>query len=457
MHEKIIEKLREKKLAILGFGREGQSTFRFIRKYLPEKFVTILDLHDVRNNPLLKKEKNIKVITGEKYLDFLNDYDLIMKTPGISLKNLKEEQVRQKITSQLELLLEVDRQNIIGITGTKGKSTTTSLLYQVFQDQGVDTYLLGNIGVPVLDQIEKYKKDTILVIEMSSHQLEFIKVSPHIAIVLNLFQDHLDHDGSLEHYYNNKMNIFRYQDSSDIMIYADDNLCLHNLICKEDFKAEPYDIRFDDRPINKHSLRLRENKVYYNDELLYEDGNRKLLGDHNLKNIMFVLSVAKLKGLDLDKAKKTIASFQGLKYRMEWIGTFDEITYYNDTIATIPEATIQAIETLREVDTLIFGGLDRGISYEHFIEYLKECSVKNLICMPTTGYHIGKILMNQCDKNIFFAETLVEAYSISKKVTKKGKICLLSPAAASYEYFKNFEEKGKCFEEIVKGKTTDID
>ena len=184
MYKKIINKLKNKEIAILGFGKEGQSTYRFIRKYLPDKFVTILDLKDISNNELLVGDNNIEVIWGDKYLDNLNKYDLIIKAPGISLKDIKDVEILNKITSQLELLLEVNSSNIIGITGTKGKSTTTSLLYQVFKNQGKDVFLLGNIGIPVLDNIEEYKKDTTLVIEMSSHQLEFIKVSPHIGIMI---------------------------------------------------------------------------------------------------------------------------------------------------------------------------------------------------------------------------------------------------------------------------------
>lgn len=451
MYNQIIDKLKNKKIAILGFGKEGQSTYRFIRKYLPNQQVTVLDLNDVSNNNLFNGDNNVEVIWGKHYLDNLGDYDLIIKAPGISLKDLKDKDIRSKITSQLELLLEVNKDNIIGITGTKGKSTTTSLIYEVFKEQGKDVFLLGNIGIPVLDSIEEYKSDTTLVIEMSSHQLEFIKVSPHIGIILNLFQDHLDHDGDLLHYHNNKLNMFKYQDSSDIAIYSSDNKYLNDYINEREFKAEFYDIRFDDTKGTDHSVRIKDNKVVFNNEVLYEDGDRCLLGDHNLNNIMFVLLVAKLKGLDLSKASETIRNFKGLKYRMECIGTYDDVTYYNDTIATIPEATISAIKALKNVDTLIFGGMDRGIEYQSLVDFLEVCNVRNLVCMPTTGYTIGNMLKDKCDKNIFMAETLQDAYGVAKEVTEKGKVCLLSPAASSYEYFKNFEEKGKCFEELVKG------
>jgi len=450
MYRKIIDKLENNKLAILGFGKEGKSTYSFIRKYLPKKKLTIIDIKDVSNDEIFIGDSEIEFVYGDDYLDNLVIYDYIIKAPGVSLKDIKDIEIKRKVTSQLELLLEVNRDNVIGVTGTKGKSTTVSLLYEVLKKQGKDVYLLGNIGVPVLDNIELYKEDTILIVEMSSHQLEFIEVSPHIGIILNLFQDHLDHAGDLEHYHDNKMRMFKFQNNNDIAIYCDDNDYLHNRIVNGCYDGILYDVRFDDTIGGEHSVRIKDKSIYLNEEVLYTDDNRNLLGEHNLKNIMFVMTVAKLKGLDLSIAKKTICSFKGLKYRMECIGTYDDITYYNDTIATIPEATISAIEALKDVDTLIFGGMDRHIDYKEFISYLKKSTISNLVCMPTTGFNIGIVLKNECDKNIFFVNTLEEAYEVSKRKTSKGKICLLSPAAASYEFFKNFEEKGKAFEEIVK-------
>lgn len=138
---------------------------------------------------------------GTDYLNHLDQYDLIIKSPGISLKDIDISNIKDRITSQLELVLEVMKQNIIGITGTKGKSTTTSLIYECFKANHKDAFILGNIGKPLLDQIEQYHENTILVIEMSSHQLEFVKTSPHTGIILNLFQDHLDHAGSVKHYH----------------------------------------------------------------------------------------------------------------------------------------------------------------------------------------------------------------------------------------------------------------
>ena len=450
MIDKIIEKINNKNVAILGFGKEGMSSYTFIRNHLKELPLTIIDKVDKSSDELVKDDKNVSFIYGDDYLNNLDKYDLIIKTPGISLKDIDISKFKDKITSQLELLLEVDRDNIIGVTGTKGKSTTSSLIYNVLKDQGKDVYLLGNIGTPVLSEIDNYKSDTILVIEMSSHQLEFIKTSPHIAVILNLFQDHLDHAGNLEHYHQNKMNIFKYQNTNDIAFYSSDNKYLSQKIKEYDYKAKKYDIRFDYEDVTSTSIRIKDGRVYFGEELIYVDGERKVVGDHYLKNVMFVMGIAKVLNLDLEKAKESVSTFGGLKYRMECIGKYDGIIFYNDTIATIPEATISAIEALKTVDSLILGGMDRKIDYSYFIEYLKTSNISNFICMPTTGTFIGKEL-EKFGKKVFYANTLEEAHEIAVKETKKDMICLLSPAASSYEFFKNFEEKGKKFESIVKG------
>ena len=346
----IINKLKDKKIAILGYGREGKSTYNFIRKYLPSKHLTIID-----KNNIIIDDKNVDLVTGDNYLDNLDIYDLIIKSPGISLKDIDYSKFVNKITSQLELLLEVDKENIIGITGTKGKSTTTSLMYEVLKAQRDNVYLLGNIGVPVLSEIDKYNKDTILVIEMSSHQLEFIKVSPHIGIILNLYEDHLDHDGSLDKYHHNKLNIFKYQNSSDYCIYSSDNDYLNKYMSNSTYKGIKYTVRFDFEDISNNSIRIKDKDIYINGEIVYKDKDRILLGDANLKNIMFVLTVCKILNLDFSMAYDVISKFRGLKYRMEYVGKYCNINFYSDTIATIPEATINAINSIENIDTLIIG------------------------------------------------------------------------------------------------------
>lgn len=459
MINEIIDKLNGKKIAILGFGVEGKSTYRFIRKYLPDIKLALLDKRDVSHDLTGSGDPNVTYVIGEDYLSNLDIYDVIIKTPGISLKDIDITNIKSKITSQLELLLEVDRKNIIGITGTKGKSTTSSLIYNVIKDQGKDVILAGNIGIPVLDEIENYKDDTILVIEMSSHQLEFVETSPHIALLLNLFQDHLDHDGTLEHYHNNKMNIFRYQTEDDICFYSSDNPYTIKKISEYDYKAKKYDISFDDNKSSDYSVRISKPNVYLGNKLIYTDGERNLIGDHYLKDIMFVVALAEVLGLDLDKAKETIKNFKPLEYRLENMGIHDGINYYVDTIATIPEATMEAVKALPDIDTLIIGGEDRNTDYDHFIDFLNNNSasknIKNIICMYGTGKRIYPKL-NKEGRNIYYTCELKEAVEIAKKNTAKNKICLLSPAASSKDYFIDYREKGQYFKCLVNNQETDI-
>lgn len=446
MYNKIIEKLENKKICILGFGKEGKSTYNFIRRH-SNMHITIIDKCDIRDSI---SDNNVDFVIGDNYLDNLNIYDLIIKTPGITLKDIDYSSYENKITSQMELVLEVFKDKAIGITGTKGKSTTTSLIYNILKDQNKKVYIMGNIGIPMLDEVESYDEDTYLVIEMSAHQLEFTNISPHISIILNLFEDHLDHAGSVYHYHMNKMNIFKYQNYNDYGIYSSDDLKIQEYIDKFKYKNKLFKVT--QKNINeKNTIYLNDDYVMYESQNIYNiNSDRKIVGNHNLYNIMCAYAVGIILSLNLEKIGDSIKQFTPLEHRMELVDTIDDITYYNDSIATIPNATINAIEALKDVDTLIFGGMDRGINYEPLIEYLKDSSIKNLICMPTTGYKIGKYLETlSLDKNYYYTNSLEEAVKISSKVTKKGKIVLMSPAASSYEYFKNFEEKGKKYKEYI--------
>ena len=451
MIDKLLEYLENKKILILGFGKEGISTYKFIRKHFQNKKIYIADKTNA-NEEMILKDKNVDINFGDNYLDNLKDFDIIMKTPGISFANINIESFKEKIKSQLELFLEFLDVTTIGVTGSKGKSTTSSLIYQILKDQNKDTVLMGNIGVPVFDCIEDIRESTIVVLEMSSHQLEYMDVSPNIAILLNIYEEHLDHYKSIKEYAEAKINIGRFQKNSDYFIYNVDNKiikeCIDEIETLNDIK---YEVSYNGNLSNDNS-----NKVYIKDDYIYINENkvynindkRNLLGNHNLNNIMFVLAVCNILKLNLKKAKETISNFKGLEHRMEYVGKYNNIIYYNDSIATIPEATINSIRALKNVDTLILGGMDRGISYNEFIKFLNSGVVRNLICMPDTGYKIADSL--NCSSNIYKVETLEEAVELSKKITRKDKICLLSPAAASYGFFKNFVEKGNKYKELVK-------
>ena len=277
MQEEIFNKIKDKKVAILGFGMEGKSTYRFIRKY-SNMFLSILDQKDYSNDDTLKDDNNIEVIS-DNYLANLDSYDVIIKAPGVILKDIDITSFKDRITSQLELLMEVNRKNIIGVTGTKGKSTTTTLIYEIFKNQGYDAHLLGNIGTPIFDDLDNFKEDSILVIEMSALQLEFVKYSPHVALLLNLFEEHLDHAGSIKHYHENKLNIFKYQNKDDIGIYAYDNEYLNGYIKDNSYIQDMISVSLSDNT----NMHIKDHYVYYKNKKLYDiDSKRNLIGNCNL-------------------------------------------------------------------------------------------------------------------------------------------------------------------------------
>jgi UDP-N-acetylmuramoylalanine--D-glutamate ligase len=339
----IIEFLKDKKIAILGFGREGKSSFQFIRNYLPDKHLSIHDQNIVEVN-----DSNVTIVSGENYLQNLNDYDIILKTPGISFANLNYFIAPEKISSQTALFLQYYGNQTIGITGTKGKSTTTSLIHHILQQNHKKTVLAGNIGVPFFDIMEQIDKETVVVAELSAHQLEFVHHSPHIALLLNLYQEHLDHFNSFSSYMQEKLNITKYQNENDILVYNEDDEWITKLLTQHNFTREFY----------PYSNRVKNSAAF---------------------------TTCRLFGLSDEEIATATASFIPLEHRQEFVGEKHGIRFYNDSIATVPEATIHALETLAEVDTLLLGGFDRGINYEILYDYLQRNPVQNIVFMGPAG------------------------------------------------------------------------
>lgn len=447
MVKELINYFRDKKIVILGFGREGASTYKLIREYLPEQKLYIADGKEdlLESNDFLKSDKNVDIITGKDYLQGLEEYDIIMKSPGISFVGLDISKFRNKIKSQIELLLEFFDVTTIGVTGTKGKSTTSSLIYKVLKEQNVNSMFMGNIGIPAFDMVDDIEEGMTIVLELSSHQLEYVQKSPNISILLNIFEEHLDHYDSYQGYINAKCNIYKYQNENDFFLYNIDNEMLQKNVSEPAANV----IKVSLANNSGASIYYENGFVYYNGKKIYDNSTpRNLIGDYNLNNIMFVLGVSELLELNIEKTIESISSFTTLPHRLEFVGKFDGVLYYDNCIGTTPEATIEVIKALGNVDSLIIGGMDRGLDYTAFIKYLDESNIGNIICMPKTGHDIAAKLTKA---NAICVETLDEAVETAKKVTKKEKSCLISPAAASYGFFKNFEEKGDKFQALVKG------
>ena len=274
MIDEIMNFLRNKKIAILGFGLEGKSSYNFIRKHMREKMLTIIceEECEEEKKQILEKDKFVTFVTGENYLENLEQYDIILKTPGISFKNLDISKFKDKITSQLEFFLEYKKCMTIGVTGTKGKSTTSTLLYEVLKNQGKKVYLLGNIGTPVFDDIDEIEDDSIVVLELSSHALQYLKKSTEIAILLNIYEEHLDHYKDFDEYINAKLNIFKNQANTGIAIFNADNKNI-----KYKFKQNDYGITLKGERITNNTFELKENEIFFNNKKIFKPDKNKML------------------------------------------------------------------------------------------------------------------------------------------------------------------------------------
>ena len=401
---------------------------------------------------------------------FRSDFDVIFRSPGIPVWHLTSAVYdgegdssyvanglisREKITSQTELFLERYSEQVIGVTGTKGKSTTSSLIHNILKTAGMDTILAGNIGNPVFHFVDMIGPATRIVFEMSSHQLEYLSVAPHISILLNLFQEHLDAYPSFIDYQLAKVNITKYQQESDWLIYnLDDELVAGHMVSyAAERKTAPFSLLNEPSPGGF----IRDGWICFSDgsetTLVWKiHQDRFLRGEHNLKNILAAVNAAMIMGVGPEMIQDGIATFKGLEHRLEYVGMFHGIHCYNDSIATIPEASMEAIRAVPNVDTLIAGGFDRGIDYGPFAAYLGKSSVRNIILLGAAGIRIGGYLewMELSGRHLFYINRFDDFRDVAFRETRPGFACLLSPAAASYDEFKNFEERGKRFRELVK-------
>jgi UDP-N-acetylmuramoylalanine--D-glutamate ligase len=425
MLDKILDTLSQKKILILGYGREGRSSLQFIRTYLPDCVPGIADSNpNAFENPIKDELKNCKLFAGINYLDSIPLYDFIIKSPGISL--LYIDTGKAIISSQTDLFMMAYASQTIGITGTKGKSTTTSLIFHLLKESLFDCVLAGNIGIPCFEVIPTINYKTWVVFELSANQLQSIQHSPHIAVLLNVFEEHLDHFGTFEKYKEAKYNICKFQHIDDA------------LVCHRDFLPE---IRVAHEMLLQFPLGL-----------LSENENKMpIKGAHNRLNIEAALLAVHAAGVDMEQAKLHLHSFRGLPHRLEIIGTYDGVTFINDSIATIPEATIAALDTFDNVDYLLLGGFDRGIEYNALIEYLLDNPVPNLLFTGKAGERMMKLLGKYTiESKIMTYDSMNEAFDIMRKNYKENSICLLSPAAASYDAYKNFEHRGDTFRQLAR-------
>jgi UDP-N-acetylmuramoyl-L-alanine---L-glutamate ligase len=456
IHEYFQTKFAGKTVNLLGFGREGKSSYRALRHFVPGLYLIISDSNPNCGEEFINEfgtDPNVSFYCGEEYLNPLSKSDIIIKSPGVSLKVLPDPDIASKLTSQTEIFLDLFRDQVIGVTGTKGKSTTVSLLYKILKSADKDVLLGGNIGVPPLDFLDKINPETLLVFEMSSHQLENIKVSPKVAVLLNIFQEHLDHYKSYRDYQLAKYNIARWQKPGDVFIWNGKNEILRGLV--SEFPTESAQMVIHCHPGDQAGARCSDYNLIIDDgsgEICFENfcQRRRLPGEHNLTNILAACLAAYVKEVDPELIRKTTETFEGLPHRLEFIGERNGARFYNDSISTIPESTIEALKTFPDVHTLLLGGFDRGVDYSMLVNYLRNHPVKKLLFIGKAGRRIATELLGPENlNNAMIFQDFESAVKAAIGVTPVRAVCLLSPAAASYDMFKNFEHRGEKFRQMI--------
>ncbi len=449
-----MEKLKGKNTAVVGLGLEGKDLVSFLLKCGAD--VTVFDQKtesELDFSGVDKKKINLKC--GSDYLSggFL-DFDIVFRSPGIYRyipEFVTAEKNGVKISSAIKLFFELCQGKIIGVTGTKGKGTTSTLIYEILKKEGKDTYLVGNIGKPYLEILPKLKKRSWVILELSSFQLIDLDRSPNIAVVLNVTVDHLDWHKSVEEYVESKTNIVKNQNNNDFAVINADYKTPRSFANKT--KGKVY---YFSRVKEEKGCFVKDKKIILNidkREVIGRVTELQLRGEHNWENVTAAVCASKLAGASINAIRKTVFTFKGLEHRLELVKEKNGVSFYNDSFSTNPQPTIAAIKSFREPITLILGGSDKGLSYDQMAkDIVKNGNVESIILVGQIAPLIKKSLKKAnfigriFDSDVLSMEEIVK---VCFKNTKKGSVVLLSPASASFGMFKDYKDRGNQFKAAV--------
>ena len=449
-------RFKNKKIAVLGFGLEGRDAVSYLLKRNAD--ITVYDKKEKQklNFTGIKHEK-VKFVCGKDYLSGgLKGYDLIVRSPGV-YRFLPEivdaEKKGIQMTSPIKIFFDHCPAKIIGVTGTKGKGTTSTLIYKILKNSGFKVFLAGNIGTPVLQLLPKLDKKSWAVLELSSFQLIDLTKSPHIAVVLNITEDHLDWHKDKDEYVNSKIRIVKYQKENDFAVLNSDYPEWKNF--ESNTRAMVYWFSTKTQPPGCFVDKDGEIKVFWGDS--EEDVGRvsKLLlrGKHNWENVCAAVCAARIAGASLKAVKETVFSFAGLEHRLEPAGEVRGVKFINDSFSTNPQTTIAAIASFDEPLTLILGGSDKGLNYDEMArEIAKRQNIVNVVLIGD----IAKILKKSISKAEYKGQILEFGKRNIKDVVKKcfvltprGGVVLLSPGTASFDMFTDYKDRGSQFKKAV--------
>lgn len=456
MLEKFLNDVKSKKISIIGMGISNKPLIKlFVENNID---FTLRDLNEKNNlDPVFLeflKEKGVELALGEDYLKNI-DSEIIFRTPGVLPTETELQNAvlsGSKITSEMEVFMNLCLAKIIAVTGSDGKTTSSSIIAELLRAEGYRVHLGGNIGKPLLCELDEIDKDDFVVLELSSFQLHSINVSPHIAVITNISPNHLDKHISFEDYIESKKRVFINQKEEDILVLnADDSICM-------DFVAEAKGkLRFFSmKQALKDGCFFTDGTIYssenYVSKALMPSSSVLLPGNHNIANYMAAFTA--LFGIVSYETYREVAQkFRGVKHRLELVRKLSGVSYINDSIASSPSRTIAGLNAVKTKPILIAGGHDKNIPFDKLADVISE-KVKALIVTGDTAEKIAvavksSIFYRPEKLPIIFAVDLETAVLEAKKMATRGDIVLLSPACSSFDRFSNFAERGELFREVV--------
>ena len=451
------EYIRFRKVAVIGLGVSNLPLLDYL--YEKKAQVTVFDertVDEIPQNIITKiNTYEFKYSFGKNCLEKLKGFNIIFRSPSClpTRKELQEEADRGAIvTTEVEMLMEMCPCKIIGVTGSDGKTTTTSMINAILKKAGYNTFLGGNIGTPLFTKLPEIKPDDIVVLELSSFQLMNMQVSLDIAVITNITPNHLNIHKDYQEYIDAKKNIFKNQDENGILILNYDNDITRS--CAKEAKGkviffsskEKLDNGFivDEEIIKECEDKVRKHILNTNEVILS--------GNHNFQNIATALAATKTL-VDTDIAVQAIKEFKPVEHRIEFIREIDGVKWYNDSASSSPTRTLSGINAFKENIVLIAGGYDKNLDYEPLAKPVLD-KVSTLILIGQTAEKIFDAVKNEADKqnkkiDIYMCDSLEQTIDIAKKTSKKGDVVLFSPASASFDMFKNFADRGEKFKNLV--------
>lgn len=462
--EEFKNSIKGKNVAVLGIGISNIPAIKYLTK-LGAKISARDKNEKLSDEVKLLQNEGVEFVLGDSYLEGLESYDYIFRSPGIkpfTYEIQKAIELGCILTSEVEKLIELAPCKVIGVTGSDGKTTTTTLIAKFLEEAGYNVWLGGNIGTPLFSNLEKIKKEDIIVLELSSFQLMTLGVSPHISVITNISPNHLDYHTDYNEYIISKSNIFMNQNKGSILVLNKDcNITNQFLNIIEDRKINTNIRSFsiEQEVINGVFL---ENKTIFSNisvkrEKICNIEDIKLVGTHNYANIC-AAATAVYDLVKINNIRNVISTFKGVEHRMELVLEKDGVKWYNDSIGTSPTRTIAGLKSFNDKVILIAGGYDKKIPYEPLAPYILD-KVKHLILIGKTSSKIRNAVIKEAKKqnknleeslDIVEFNTLEDCVKYSSKIANKNDIVVMSPASASFDMYRNFEQRGNHFKKLVK-------